>query len=392
MDGFYSGAEVARVRTPLTMVPACGTCGLWEAGCKTPKMKPAGKGRKEILIVSSYPGRDEDRGRTDGNSTRQLAESLRRVGVDLHEDCLLTYAARCYPGQTSLPKKVIEHCRPNLLKTIQETEPRVVVLLGDMALKSLVGHVWKEDVGGISRWTGWRIPLQKFNCWVCPTHHPVSLLKEEDPVLDREYLSHLKAAVQLKGRPWDEVPDYESRVELVYDAAEASDRILGMIGNTPIAYDFETTTLKPDGPHAEIVCCSMSSGDVTIAFPWGRGILKAFREFVRSDTPKIASNLDMENRWTRRFLRCAVKNWHHDTMLDAHALDPRGKISGLKFQAFVRLGVSEWDSHVSPYLKSSKGGNAPNRIREVPMDQLLQYCGLDSLYEWLVADTQRKIE
>jgi hypothetical protein len=40
-------------------------------------------------------------------------------------------------------------------------------------------------------------------------------------------------------------------------------------------------------------------------------------------------------------------------------------------------------------LKSDGGGNSPNRVRQIDLKQLLLYCGLDSLLEWLVSEDQR---
>jgi len=50
--------------------------------------------------------------------------------------------------------------------------------------------------------------------------------------------------------------------------------------------------------------------------------------------------------------------------------------------------VPEYNSHIEPYLKSDGGGNAPNRVREVKLDQLLLYNGLDALLEYEVAISQ----
>jgi hypothetical protein len=101
--------------------------------------------------------------------------------------------------------------------------------------------------------------------------------------------------------------------------------------------------------------------------------------------------MKFEDRWCRAKLGCGVKNFVWDGMLAAHVLDNRPDITSLKFQAFVRLGVGDYNSHIEPFLRSKdKGGNEPNRIREAKLDDVLMYCGIDSLLEFKVARLQMK--
>ena len=51
----------------------------------------------------------------------------------------------------------------------------------------------------------------------------------------------------------------------------------------------------------------------------------------------------------------------------------------------------DYDSSVSKYLKGiGKGANSFNRIDEAPLDDLLLYCGMDSLFERRLAKIQMK--
>jgi len=110
---------------------------------------------------------------------------------------------------------------------------------------------------------------------------------------------------------------------------------------------------------------------------------------LKSSIGKIASNLKFEERWTRYFLKHRVRNWDWDTMLAAHVLNNATGITGLKFQAFVQLGQSQYDKHIEPYLKSSKGQHL-NRIREIPLKDLLVYNGMDSFLEIKLATLQKR--
>jgi hypothetical protein len=76
-------------------------------------------------------------------------------------------------------------------------------------------------------------------------------------------------------------------------------------------------------------------------------------------------------------------------MQAAHILDNRRDVSGLKFQAFVRLGQPAYDEHISPFLKS-KNSNTANRIKRLSIEDVLLYCGMDSLSEYKLAEIQMK--
>ena len=160
---------------------------------------------------------------------------------------------------------------------------------------------------------------------------------------------------------------------------------------TPIAFDYEANILKPEGEGTKIVSCSICQGGKnTIAFPWEGEVIYTMDQMLKSSTPKIASNLKFEDRWTRVKLGHPVRNWWWDTMIAAHVLDNSPKVTGLKFQSFVLLGAESYDEHISPFLKST-GKSGFNRIDEIDLKDLLLYNGLDSLMEFLVAMKQMKL-
>jgi uracil-DNA glycosylase family 4 len=335
-----------------------------------------------------------------GPSGRLAAEAFRKAGLDFRKDCWITNALICRPPRNQIgDQRRIDYCRPNLLKVLDDLEPEKVVLLGNTAVKSLIGHLWDPDTKELNRWLGWQIPSQKVNAWVCPTYHPSYLLRNErNPVLGLLFVRHLEAVARLEGRPWKEVPDYASQVDLVYNPAEAA-RVLDRMREKGglIAFDYETDRLKPDKKDSTIVCCSVCwRGRKTIAFPWKGEATRAMKDLLASPSCHfIASNMKFEDRWSRRF-GMRVRNWFWDTMLAAHALDNRKGITSIKFQSFVLLGQALWNKHLeralrTPKDKDDKSCNAENRIRAgVSWDDLLLYCGLDSLLEYLVARIQMR--
>lgn len=410
--GFFN--TTAKESRQPSLVARCWECRLHEK-CKSPKMPVYGRGERKILIVGEAPGPDEDAQGEPffGRAGQKLRDTLKEFGVVLGRDCWTTNTLICFPWQIAKVKgkktktfraptdQEIAWCRPNLIRTIKELNPEVIILLGGYAVASLIGWLWKEDVGSFEKWDGWQIPSQRLNAWICPTWHPSYILRNEkdrrfnqpnkpmEPVERFFWRPRLEAAFKLSGRPWKEPPNYVKEVSVEVSHSMAACQLEALQGyKDPIAFDFETDRLKPDHPDARIVCCAVTDGSRTLSYPWHGEAIEATKELLASPVPKIGWNIKFEDRWCRRF-GIKVKNWVWDGMLAAHVLDNRSSTTGLKFQSFVRLGQESYDDEVHPYL-AGEGGNGANRIRNVPLDKLLLYCGMDALLEYKVSEIQRK--
>lgn len=412
-DCLFSGSVARAARPTHSLLPNCDRCKLHRAGCRSPKMRVSGRGGKGILVVGERPGAAEDAAGEAfvGPSGRLMAGVFRDLGADLYRDCWLTNALICAPPKGGPPKTAVEDCRPNVFAAVKKFDPVVIVLAGGAAVRSVVGRVWKPDVdGAVHRWVGWRIPCRDPNAWLCPTYNPAHLLRDRD---DRDgggdgdgandptvptllFRRHVAAALKLaaRGRPWpDGPPDERTEVEVILSPADAAARVRKYRAGV-VAFDFEHSPLKPDVADADLVCCSVCwEGQETISFPWAGAVRAEIAAMLENPAVgKIASNMKNEDRWCRAKLGVTVRGWAFDTMLAGHALNPAARMSGLKPQAFVRLGAPDYNRHVEPYLDPGKehGGNAHNRVRDVDLRQLLVYCGLDSLLEFRVAEIQAR--
>jgi hypothetical protein len=211
-----------------------------------------------------------------------------------------------------------------------------------------------------------------------------------------KFRQDLERAIRFDSKPWKVVPNYQNDIECIYHPSKVRVAIQKLIQDAlhldvPIAFDYEANCLKPEYPGAEIISCSMSNGQWTIAYPWvGDAVLVTDEVLRNPKIRKIASNLKYEERWTHHFLKHPVAGWYWDTMVAAHVLDNRESITSVKFQAFVLLGMKAWNEHIEPYMKV-KGPEHLNRIKELPIRELLLYNGLDSLVEWLVAKKQIRL-
>jgi DNA polymerase len=367
-------------------------------------MPYSGQGKKGILIVGEAPGADDDKANKQfaGVNGQYLSKVLKQLGVDMRRDCWLHNALICRPPKDKVTdNEMVDYCRPNVVKAIKELQPKVIIPMGQLACESIIAWLWKGiegDIGSISRWLGFRIPAQKINAWVCPNWHPNYVCRsnygsgKKNEVVEMYFKHYLEGALEKDSHPWDEVPDYKSKIIKIHDTDEAAKAIRWIIRKGGVtAFDYETNMLKPEGPGAYIRTCSICwEGKRTIAFPWSGEAIKAMQEYLVSPLPKIASNMKFEDRWSRRIAGAEVVNWFWDTMNVAHVQDNRRDITGLKFQGFVWLGYGEYNSHLEEFLKA-KSSITPNRIHEIDLDDLLTYNGIDSLLEYEVAMRQIKV-
>jgi DNA polymerase len=365
-------------------------------------MKPHGRFEKEILFVGEAPGATEDENgkQWQGRMGHVLEDALAKLGVDLFEDCASINSINCRPtnseGNNRAPTdKEISYCRPLVFNAIKGYKPKVVILLGGCAVTSLIGARWTKDIGTVSKWRGWTIPDREFGCWICTTFHPSYIERSsKQPEIATIWKSDLKAALSMVDKPFSKFKDESTQIEIITDLNR-----LEALGD-PIAFDYETTGLKPhDTTKHFIPCMSVSDGAKTFAFmlPGDSIGLAKVRRMLKSKRGKIASNIKFEDTWSFNILGYRPNNWIWDTMLASHVLDNRPGICGLKFQSFVRFGVLGYDDEVSPFLKATdnKNGNAVNRITdliktEAGRRKLLIYCGIDSLLEYRLAMAQMK--
>lgn len=386
--GFFTPSEMKSKKT-LAHSPQCGACGLYK-NCRSPKMKYKGEGQKGILVIGESPGKEEDKINEQfvGKAGQRLKYELKRIGINLNRDCWKTNVRRCYvEGNPTPTGEEIRYCRPALFKEIFDLRPKSIWLFGATAAEGVLGHLWKSDGKmSLAKWTDWIIPHQELNAWISVHYHPSYLERKQEGLLDLLARKQLKNAAKKQGRPWKKAPNYANEIEIIYKPSQAAKAITGIKGT--FAFDYEGNCLKPEYEGAEIVSCAMSDGQRTIAYPWMGEAIDQTWEWLKSPLRKIASNIKFEQRWTEHIFGHGVRNWHWDTMLAAHVLNNAKGITSLKFQSFVLLGQSPYDTHIEPYLNTSRGQHI-NRIRQLPIEEVLEYNGLDALLTYKITEIQK---
>lgn len=371
--------------------------------CNSPKMEATGKGKKGILIIAEAPGAEEDaRGlQLVGAPGKLLRKELARHKINLDLDCIKINAISCCPPKNRKPKPLeVEACRARVWSVIRKHKPKLILLLGNTAIESFLGHRWKKDLGGITRWRGWCIPDQDVQAWVCPTYHPSFLLHPTtNEVAHVLFRKDLKAAIRCLKKPFPKRGNDLELVRVLRKQTSITSYLQRMINNPPkfMAFDYETTGLKPQAKGQRIVSISFCiDPKKAVAFLYHKRYRKLIATLLHNRRiKKIASNIKFEMVWTKDKIGCDVRGCFWDTMLYAHCVDNRRGITSLKFQTYVQFGVVDYASEVAPYLVgiNERDGNSLNRIMELTKNKegarlLLQYNALDSLYEFWLAFKQ----
>ncbi len=127
------------------------------------------------MFIGQGPGANEDRwGRPFvGRAGDLLNELLRGVGIE-RSDVRISNVTRCLPPGGRLPFAAeIKTCAPYLLEEIELIGPKVVCLLGNMAL-----HLFVEKSKVIHEVHAKPIPQEKF--FLFPMYHPAAALRRPD--------------------------------------------------------------------------------------------------------------------------------------------------------------------------------------------------------------------
>lgn len=399
MTGFWTEKETESTSRPDGKAYSCAACGLYK-DVRSPRMKPFGNFKKGIMNIGEAPGEAEDHAGKpwQGKTGQLLARTYKKLGIDLFEDCININACHCRPqnngGRNRTPTNYeIASCRRTTIRYVHEYKPKVIILLGNSAIYSLIGHRWKKDLGGITKWRGWTIPDQDFNCWVCPTFHPSFIERSESGIEDVIWIQDLKQAFARINEPFlKHVPPRADIIEDLY--------ILDNITNPEVAFDYETTGLKPHAEGHRIICGAVAPSE-SHAYVFMIPKTKAERQpfinlLLNPKIGKIAQNMKFEHTWSLVRLKTEVQNWTWDTMLASHLLDNRPGITSLQFQVYVQFGVIDYKDETEPYLKAGgDSGNDINRIMTLVnkpggKEMLMKRCALDAVYEYRLAMKQRE--
>ncbi len=377
--------------------PDCMKCGLYR-GAKSPRMSYTGKGEKGVLIVAEAPGKTEDEQGVQlvGRAGQYFRSVLKSYGWDLDRDCWKINAVNCYCSHKPT-RTQISCCRPMVERAIKECRPRYIWLLGECAIASFFSCYFGDCSPTL--WRKFCIPDRRYKCWVIPLFHPSFVIRNErDEGLSMTFERDVGWAIRQseKERTWIDFSP-ESQIDILLSEADVILKLKDLKQSDLIAFDYETTGLKPFAQGHRIISVAVSNGKETFVFPFQHRASPWLNDesikyewtniLLESKIKKIAHNVSFEDLWSRVILNLdEVKGWFWDTKLVAHLLDNRKDLTHLKFLAFVNWGLV-WTEKVKPYLGGASS-NEFNKLEKVNLKDLCLYNGIDALMTWKIFERQ----
>lgn len=161
----------------------CTRCPLHEG--RTNIVHSTGNREADLMFVGEAPGADEDAQGEPfvGRAGKLLNKIIESIGLK-REEVFIGNINRCRPpGNRQPTTEEAETCKPFLIKEISVVRPKVIVVLGNTAMKNLL-----ETKQGITKMRGQFVDY--YGVKVMPTFHPAYLLR--DPRKKREVWEDMK--------------------------------------------------------------------------------------------------------------------------------------------------------------------------------------------------------
>ena len=132
--------KAGRLDELAAQIRVCTKCSLWES--RTRAVPGDGRYTAKLMIVAEAPGKEEDETGKPfvGAAGRFLNKVLEGTGLD-RSDFFITNTVKCRPPKNRTPKSIeVGTCTANyLFEQIELIRPRLVMLLGGVAAKTVLG-------------------------------------------------------------------------------------------------------------------------------------------------------------------------------------------------------------------------------------------------------------
>ncbi len=158
-------------------VKKCTKCNL----CKNRTNTVFGVGNEnaDIMFIGEGPGADEDREGEPfvGKAGKLMNQAFKGLGIS-REKIYIANIVKCRPPNNRNPEKEEANaCLDYLRNQVVLIKPKIIVLLGSVALKNILGEKY-----GITASRGkW---IEKKGILYMPTFHPAALLRDDSKKID----------------------------------------------------------------------------------------------------------------------------------------------------------------------------------------------------------------
>ena len=138
-----------------------------------------GNPNADLMFIGEGPGADEDEQGIPfvGRAGKLMNQAFKGLGID-RDEVYIANIVKCRPPNNRNPEKdEAIACLDYLRNQVLVIKPKIIVLLGSVALKNILGESY-----GITKTRGnW---IVKKDIKYMPTFHPAALLRDEVKKLD----------------------------------------------------------------------------------------------------------------------------------------------------------------------------------------------------------------
>lgn len=150
----------------------CTRCGL--AAGRNKVVFGVGNPQAKLMLIGEGPGQDEDEQGVPfvGRAGQLLDRILAAINLT-REEVYIANIVKCRPPNNRVPNKTeATACLPYIYRQIELVQPRIIVLLGSVALQNLISpdaRITKMR----GQWLQSRSGIQ-----IMPTYHPAAVLRD----------------------------------------------------------------------------------------------------------------------------------------------------------------------------------------------------------------------
>ncbi len=367
----------------------------------------------KIMFIGEAPGQDEDRVGNPfvGDCGKLLDKCLSQVGI-LRSECSIINTVQCRPPNNRPPEKdEIDACRDILDYYIKLANPKVIVTLGNVALKRIC------KMSGITKHNGHILDTVHYpDIKVIPVIHPSFALR--DPKNEDLLLFGLKRVKTLaSGESTTKLSDVT-----YVDTYEKFELMMkDLKSKSYFAVDIETSRLH-DWANGKIICIAFSNKKgKSYVLPWivgndkfydtcrtqaltstKRDVIKTvewFCEFYKLDLPKFKwEGTDVKDKlkdifadtnyakvlhnysFDYKFLEregLVIDGMIYDTMILHYILDETYKTHGLDKLCLNFTEYGEYWRGLEKYIIQKESGDK-DTYGIIPLEDLFPYAGTDA--------------
>lgn len=132
-----------------------------------------------LMIIGEGPGETEDLQGLPfiGKAGQLLSKIMESVGINRETDCYIANTVKCRPpGNRNPHASEIEACKPYLIRQIQLIKPKILILLGNPSLKTILGEEFAITKSR-GNWFTADVDYMEEQLYIMPMFHPSYLLR-----------------------------------------------------------------------------------------------------------------------------------------------------------------------------------------------------------------------